>query len=79
MRHLSRYTSHHIRRQPRDVVPGGCTGTAEEIEERDDARLMRAIRFRGIVFAAVKTSRRTNSPIPGWAEAKVIEAMDSGF
>ena len=33
-------------------------------------------RFRGIVFAAVKASRKTNSPIPTWAEAKVIEAMD---
>ena len=33
-------------------------------------------RFRGIVFAAVKTSRKTNSPIPTWAEAKVIEAWN---
>jgi hypothetical protein len=33
-------------------------------------------RFRGIVYAAMKTSRKTNSPIPAWAEAKVIEALD---
>jgi hypothetical protein len=34
-------------------------------------------RFRGIVFAAVKTSRKTNSPIPPWAEAMVIESWDA--
>jgi hypothetical protein len=28
-------------------------------------------RFRGIIFAAVKTSRKTNSPIPTWAEGQV--------
>jgi hypothetical protein len=33
-------------------------------------------RFRGIIFAAVKTSRKTNSPIPTWAESKVIEAWN---
>jgi hypothetical protein len=33
-------------------------------------------RFRGIVYAAIKSSRKTNSPIPIWAEAKVIEALD---
>lgn len=34
-------------------------------------------RFRGIVYAAVKTSRKTNSPIPTWAEAMVIEAWNA--
>jgi hypothetical protein len=34
-------------------------------------------RFRGIVFAAVKTSRKTNSPIPTWAETKVIETWNA--
>jgi hypothetical protein len=34
-------------------------------------------RFRGIVFAAVKTSRKTNSPITTWAEAMVIETWNA--
>jgi hypothetical protein len=34
-------------------------------------------RFQGIIFAAVKTSRKTNSPIPTWAETMVIEAWNT--
>jgi hypothetical protein len=37
-------------------------------------RLYAIDRFRGIIFAAVKTSRKTNSPIPTWAETMVVEA-----
>jgi hypothetical protein len=46
------------------------------IKDLAEFRLYAIDRFRGIVFAAVKTSRKTNSPIPTWAEAKVIEALD---
>ena len=30
-------------------------------------------RFRGIIYTAVKTSLKTNSPIPTWAEFQVIK------
>jgi len=33
-------------------------------------------RFKGILHMAVKTSLKTNSPIPEWAAAKVIEAWN---
>jgi hypothetical protein len=46
------------------------------IKDLSEFRLYAVDRFRGIVYAALKTSRKTNSPIPAWAEAKVIEAMD---
>ncbi len=39
-------------------------------------RLCATDRFRGIVFAAVKISLKTNSRIPTWAVAGVIEAFN---
>jgi hypothetical protein len=45
------------------------------IRDPAEFRLYATDRFRGIVFAAVKTSRKTNSPIPTWAEEKVIEGF----
>ena len=36
-------------------------------------------RFRGIIFAAVKTSRKTNSPIPTWAEDQVHVAWGASM
>ena len=33
-------------------------------------------RFRGIIQMAVKTSLKTNSPIPTWAAAQVMQAWD---
>jgi hypothetical protein len=47
------------------------------IKDLAEFKLYAIDRFRGIVFAAVKTSRKTNSPIPGWAEAKVIESWSA--
>jgi hypothetical protein len=44
------------------------------IGDLEEFKLYAIDRFRGILYAAVKTSRKTNSPIPAWAEAKVIEA-----
>ena len=46
------------------------------IRDLAEFRLYAVDRFRGIVFAAVKTSRKTNSPIPTWAETQVIEAWN---
>lgn len=34
-------------------------------------------RFRGIEYTAVKTSLKTNSPIPGWAASKVFHVWDA--
>ena len=47
------------------------------IRDAAEFQLYATDRFRGIVFAAIKTSRRTNSPIPNWAEEKVIEAWSA--
>ena len=47
------------------------------IKDLAEFRLYAIDRFRGIVFAAVKTSRKTNSPIPPWAEAMVIETWNA--
>jgi hypothetical protein len=44
------------------------------IRDLAEFKLYAIDRFRGIVYAAVKTSRKTNPSIPAWAEAKVIEA-----
>lgn len=46
------------------------------IKDPAEFRLYAINRFRGIVYAAVKTSRKSNSPIPAWAEAMVIEAWN---
>jgi len=46
------------------------------IKDLAEFKLYAIDRFRGIVFAAVKTSRKTNSPVPSWAESKVIEAWN---
>ena len=46
------------------------------IKDPAEFRFYAIDRFRGIIFAAVKTSRKTNSPIPAWSEAMVIEALD---
>ena len=46
------------------------------IKDLGEFKLYAVERFRGIVYAAVKTSRKTNSSIPNWAEAKVIEAWN---
>jgi hypothetical protein len=46
------------------------------IKDPAEFRLYAIDRFRGIVFAAVKTSRKTNSPIPTWAAAQVVEAWN---
>jgi hypothetical protein len=35
-----------------------------------------ATRFKDILHGEVKTSLKTNSPIPEWAAAKVIEAWN---
>jgi hypothetical protein len=47
------------------------------IKDLAEFKLYAIDRFRGIVFAAVKTSRKTNSPIPTWAEAMVIETWNA--
>ena len=47
------------------------------IKDLAEFKLYAIDRFRGIVFAAVKTSRKTNSPIPPWAEAMVIETWNA--
>jgi hypothetical protein len=47
------------------------------IKDPAEFRLYAIDRFRGIVFAAVKTSRKTNSPIPTWAEAMVIASWNA--
>ncbi len=44
------------------------------IGDLEEFKLYAIDRFPGILYAAVKTSRKTNSPIPARAEAKVIEA-----
>jgi hypothetical protein len=36
-------------------------------------------RSRGIVYAAVKTSRKTNSPVPSWAEDQVHVAWEASM
>jgi hypothetical protein len=36
-------------------------------------------RFRGIIYAAVKTSRKTRSPVPLWAEAQVHAVWDAAI
>jgi hypothetical protein len=46
------------------------------IKDPAEFKLYAVDRLRGIVYSAVKTSRKTNSSIPTWAEAKVIEAID---
>jgi hypothetical protein len=46
------------------------------IKDLAEFKLYAIDRFGGIVFAAVKASRKTNSPIPIWAEAQVVEAWN---
>jgi nitroreductase len=47
------------------------------IKDLAEFRLYAVDRLRGIVYAAVKTSRKTNSPIPVWAAEKVIGAWSA--
>jgi hypothetical protein len=46
------------------------------IKDPKEFRLYAIDRFRGIVYAAVKTSRKTNSPIPTWAESKGDRSLE---
>jgi hypothetical protein len=47
-----------------------------EIKDLGEFKAYAIERFRGILHMAVKTSLKTNSPIPPWAAAKVIEAWN---
>jgi hypothetical protein len=46
------------------------------IKDLGEFKLYAIERFKGILHMAVKTSLKTNSPIPPWAAAKVIEAWN---
>jgi hypothetical protein len=46
------------------------------IKDLGEFKLYAIERFKGILHAAVKTSLKTNSPIPPWAAAQVIEAWN---
>lgn len=46
------------------------------ITDLGEFKLYAVERFRGILHMAVKTSLKTNSPIPPWAAAQVIEAWN---
>jgi hypothetical protein len=52
------------------------SGSLMGIKDPAEFRLYATDRFRGIAIAAVKTSRKSNPPIPIWAEAKVVEAWN---
>ena len=47
------------------------------IKDLGEFKLYAVDRFRGIVYAAVKASRKTNSPIPTWAEEQVRLVWDA--
>lgn len=46
------------------------------IKDQGEFRFYAIDRFKGILHAAVKTSLKTNSPIPDWAAAKVVESWN---
>jgi hypothetical protein len=46
------------------------------IRDQGEFRLYAIDRFKGILHAAVKTSLKTNSPIPDWAAAMVVESWN---
>jgi hypothetical protein len=47
------------------------------IKDPAEFRLYAIDRFRGMVHAAVKTSLKTNSPVPNWAAARVFQVWDT--
>ncbi len=47
-----------------------------EIKDLGEFKLYAVDRFKGILHMAVKTSLKTNSPIPEWAADRVREAWN---
>jgi hypothetical protein len=56
----------------------GAAAALQRLEETDigEFKFLAIERFRGILHRTVKTSLRTNAPIPTWAADKVVEAWN---